>query len=173
MFGRADYELFSLVNALDGGILNNDKSLTDSIWTIAKQRVSENPDLSSIIVPYELSYVLKFGNRGDVIEILDNYESVDSINDGVKLNVAEAYYKTGDARNAKRVLDAIPINSKFRTTLKYLALKPAILELNGDLPGALHAYKDYYATIDSIHMGVFLMICYLPNHVMKWRNPTL
>lgn len=153
--GRADYELFSLVNALDGGILNNDKSLTDSIWTIAKQRVSENPDLSSIIVPYELSYVLKFGNRGDVIEILDNYESVDSINDGVKLNVAEAYYKTGDARNANRVLDAIPINSKFRTTLKYLALKPAILELNGDLPGALHAYKDYYATIDSIHMGVF------------------
>ncbi len=153
--GRADYELLSLVNALDGGILNNDRSLTDSVWTIAKQRVTENPNLSSIIVPYELSYVLKFGNKEDVIDILDYCESVDFINDVVKLNVAEAYYKIGDARNAKRVLDAIPIKSKFRSSLKYLALKPDILELNGDLAGALHAYKDFYTTIDSIHMSIF------------------
>ena len=40
---RADYELLSLVNALDGSILNNDKSLADSIWTIAKQRVRNIP----------------------------------------------------------------------------------------------------------------------------------
>ena len=153
--GRADYELLSLVNALDGGILNNDKSLSDSVWTIAKQRVSENPDLNSIIIPYELSYALKFGNKEDVINILEHCESVDSINDMVTLNVAEAYYKIGDARNAKRVLDAIPIKSKFRSSLKYLALKPDILELNGDLAGALHAYKDFYMTIDSIHMGIF------------------
>ena len=141
--GRTDYELLSLVNALDGGILNNDKSLSDSVWTIAKQRVSENPDLNSIIVPYELSYALKFGNKEDVINILEYCESVDSISDMVKLNVAEAYYKIGDARNAKRVLNAIPIKSKFRSSLKYLALKPDILELNGDLVGALHAYKDF------------------------------
>lgn len=153
--GRTDYELLSLVNVLDGGILNNDKSLSDSVWTIAKQRVSENPDLGSIIVPYELSYALKFGNKEDVIDILDHCKSVDSINNVVKLNVAEAYYKIGDARNAKRVLDAIPIKSKFRSSLKYLTLKPDILELNGDLAGALHAYKDFYTTIDSIHMGIF------------------
>lgn len=153
--GRADYELLSLVNALDGGILNNDKSLSDSVLTIAKQRVSENPDLSSIIVPYKLSYALKFGNKKDVINILEHCESVDSINDMVKLNIAEAYYKIGDAHNAKRVLDAIPIKSKFRSSLKYLALKPDILELNGDYVGALHAYKEFYTTIDSIHMGIF------------------
>lgn len=153
--GRTDYELLSLVNALDGGILNNDKSLSDSVWTIAKQRVSENPDLSSIIVPYELSYALKFGNNEDVIDILDHCKSVDSINNVVKLNVAEAYYKIGDARNAKRVLDAIPIKSQYHSSLKYLSLKPDILEINGDLAEALHAYKDFYTTIDSIHMGIF------------------
>lgn len=153
--GRVDYELLSLVNALDGGILNNDKSLSDSVWNIAKQQVTENSDLSSIIVPYELSYALKFGNKEDVIDILDYCESVDSINDVVKLNVAEAYYKIGDARNAMRVMDAIPIKSKFRSSLKYLALKPDIWELNGDLVGALHAYKDFYTTIDSIHQSIF------------------
>ena len=152
---RADYELLSLVNALDGSILNDDKSLADSIWTIAKQRVRENQDLSSILVPYELSYALKFGKKEDVIDILDNCESVDSINDVVKLNVAEAYYKIGNARDAKRVLDALPIQSQYRSSLKYLALKPDILELNGDLAGALHAYKNFYTTIDSIHMGIF------------------
>lgn len=153
--GRADYELLSLVNALDGGILNNDKSLSDSVWSIAKQRVSENPDLHSIIVPYELSYALKFGNKEDVINILEHCESVDSINDVVKLNVAGAYYKIGDVRNAKRVLDAIPIQSKFRSSLKYLALTPDILEQNGDIVGALQAYKDFYTTIDSIHQNIF------------------
>ena len=152
---RTDYELSCLTNVLDGGILNNDKSLADSVWAIAKQRVVENPDLSSIIVPYELSYALKFGNKEDVVDILDYCESVDSINDVVKLNVAEAYYKIGDAHNAKRVLDAIPIESKFRSSLKYLALKPGVLELNGDLAGALHAYWDFSTTIDSIHMNIF------------------
>lgn len=153
--GRTDYELLNLVNVVDGGILNNDRTLTDSVWSIVKQRVNENPDLSPIIVPYELSYVLKFGDKEDVIDILNHFESIDSINDVIKLNIAEAFYKIGDGRHAKRFLEAIPIKSQFRSSLKYLALKPDILEMNGDLAGALQAYKDFYTTMDSIHMGIF------------------
>lgn len=104
--GRTDYELHCLVNALDGGIFNNDKSLADSVWVIAKQRVTENPDLSSIIVPYNISYVLKYGDKEDVDNVLEYCESVDSIGDVVKLNIAEAYYKMGDASNAKRFLNS-------------------------------------------------------------------
>lgn len=153
--GRTDYEILSLVNALDGSFLNNDKHLADSIMSIAQERVAKKSDLGSVIAPYNLSYALKFGNKEDVIDILGYYESVESIDDIDKLDIAEAYCKIGNARNAKRILTSIPLASKTRSSLKYLAIKPYILEQNGDLAEALHAYQDFSTTIDSIHMSIF------------------
>lgn len=153
--GRTDYEIFSLVNALDGCILNNDKYLADSIMSIAHERATKNPDLAWIIAPYNLSYALKFGNKKDVVDVLDYYESVESIDDIDKLDIAEAYCKIGDAPKAKCILASIPLTSKTRSSLKYLSLKPYILEQNGDLAEALHAYRNFSATIDSIHMSIF------------------
>lgn len=153
--GRTDYEILSLANALDGSILNNNKILADSVMSIARKRVAKNAELASIIAPYNLSYALKFGNKDEVIDILDYYESVGSIDDIDKLDVAEAYCKIGDASNAKRILYSIPLTSKTCSSLKYLAIKPYVLELNGDFTGALHAYRDFSTTIDSIHMSIF------------------
>lgn len=153
--GRTDYEILSLANALDGSILNNDKHLADSVMSIAQERVAKNSELGSSIAPYNLSYALKFGEKKDVVDILDYYDSVESIDDIDKLDIAEAYCKIGDASNAKRILYSIPLTSKIRTSLKYLAIKPYILEQNGDLAGALHAYRDFSTTIDSIHMNIF------------------
>lgn len=153
--GKLDYELHCMLNVLDGSILENNKYLADSVWTIAKELVKKNPELSSKLVQYNISYSLKYGKREDIVNLLKILEPIDSIEDIVKLNVAQAYYELGDFRNAKRVLDAVPITSSFRTSLKYLALKPDILELNGDLDGALHAYHDFYGAIDSIHTSIF------------------
>ena len=153
--GRYDYEIYSLANALDGSILNNDKALADSIMSIAQERVNEKPEFASVIIPYSLSYALKFGNMDEVRSILYYYESVKSIDDLDRLDIAEAYYKMGDAPNAIRVLASIPITSKTRSSLKYMAIMPSVLELNGDLAGALQAYRDFSTTIDSIHMNIF------------------
>lgn len=153
--GRTDYEIFSLANALDGCILNSDKYLADSVMSIAKECITEKSELASVIVPYSLSYALKFGDKEEVVDILDYYESMGSIDDVDKLDIAEAYCKIGDGANAKRILDSIPSTSKILSSLKYLAIKPYILEQNGDLAGALHAYRDFSTTIDSIHMNIF------------------
>ena len=153
--GRYDYEIYSLANALDGSLLNNDKALADSIMSIAQERVNEKPEFASVIIPYSLSYALKFGNMDEVRSILYYYESVKSIDDLDRLDIAEAYYKMGDAPNAIRVLASIPITSKTRSSLKYMAIMPSVLELNGDLAGALQAYRDFSTTIDSIHMNIF------------------
>lgn len=45
--------------------------------------------------------------------------------------------------------------SKTRSSLKYMAILPRALELNGDFAGALQAYQDFSTTIDSIHMNIF------------------
>ena len=155
IIGRTDYEILSLANALDGSILNNDKSLTDSIMSIAQERVKQKPEFASVIVPYNLSYALKFGNKEEVIRILNYYESMKSINDVDRLDIAEAYCKIADAPNAMRVLTSIPYTSKTRSSLKYMAILPRALELNGDFAGALQAYQDFSTTIDSIHMNIF------------------
>lgn len=155
IIGRTDYEILSLANALDGSILNNDKSLTDSIMSIAQERVKQKPEFASVIVPYNLSYALKFGNKEEVIRILNYYESMKSINDVDRLDIAEVYCKIGDAPNAMRVLTSIPYTSKTRSSLKYMAILPRALELNGDFAGALQAYQDFSTTIDSIHMNIF------------------
>lgn len=153
--GRAENEMSSLLKALDGGILSKDKALTDSVMSVVRNRAATYPDSGSAIAPYSLSYALNFGDKQDVEAVLAYYDSVDSIDDIDKMEIAEAYIEIGDAHNAKRVLDAIPPTSEYRSSLKYLAIRPDILEQNGDLAGALHAYKEFYSAIDSIHYNIF------------------
>ena len=48
---RPDYEISCLANILDGSILNNDRTLADSIMSIAQERVKQNSDDSAESVP--------------------------------------------------------------------------------------------------------------------------
>lgn len=153
--GRPDYEMLSLANVLDGSILNGDKELADSIMSIAQVKLSNGRDLSPAITPYVLSYVVKFGTKEDINSILNYYNSLDSIDDVTKMNVALAYCKIGDGLNAKRVWDEILSSSDVCRSLKYLSIKPVILEQSGDFAGALEAYQQFATKLDSIHLDIF------------------
>lgn len=48
---RVEYEILSIANALDGCIVMGNKARADSIMTIAHNKVSKNPEYSSIISP--------------------------------------------------------------------------------------------------------------------------
>jgi len=150
-----DYEISCLANVLDGSILNNNRILADSVMSIAQERVKQNAELGIVIAPYALSYALKFGDKEDIVDILHYYERMHDFGDETKLDIVEAYCKIGDSYNANRFMDSIDSTSKVRTSLKYLAIKSDILELNGDIAGALTAYRKCSTTIDSIHMNIF------------------
>lgn len=152
---RPDYEISCLANVLDGSILNNDRTLADSVMSIAQERVKQNSELGMVIAPYALSYALKFGNKEDIVDILHYYEHMQNLSDETKLDIVEAYCKIGDSSNANRFMDSIDSTSKVRTSLKYLAIQSDILELQGDIAGALTAYRQFSTTIDSIHMNIF------------------
>ena len=152
---KTDYEILSLANALDGSIINHEKQLADSILSIIQERINNNPDLSPTIAPYIISYALNFGNKDDILEILGYYNSMDSITDLTKIDIADAYCRIGDSFNAKRFMDAIDQSAAARKSLKYLAIKPDILEQSGDIAGALEAFRDYSTTLDSIHLDIF------------------
>lgn len=152
---RPDYEISCLANVLDGSILNNDRNLADSVMSVAQERIKQSSELNVIIAPYALSYVIKFGDKEDIVDVLRYYESMQNIDDETKMDVAEAYCRIGDSYNANRVINSIDSTSKVRSSLKYLAIKPGILELNGDFAGALMAYRNFSTTIDSIHQNIF------------------
>lgn len=152
---RPDYEISCLANVLDGSILNNDRTLADSVMSIAQERVKQNSELGMVIAPYALSYALKFGDKEDIADILYHYDSMQDLGDEIKLDFVEAYCKIGDSYNANRFMNSIDSTSKVRTSLKYLAIKSDVLELDGDIARALTAYRKFSTTIDSIHMNIF------------------
>lgn len=153
--GRTDYEILSLANVLDGSILNRDKNLADSIMSIAHSKVSNNPEYASAISPYLILYAITFGDREDMVDVLNYYNSADTIEDMTKIDIAQAYGKIGDAYNAKRFIDLVDPSSNVRHSLKYFAVASDILEQNGDYASALEAYKNFSNTIDSIHQNIF------------------
>lgn len=152
---RPDYEILSLANVLDGSIQNGDKNLADSIMSIAHSKVSINPEYASAISPYVLLYAITFGKRDEIVDVLNYYNSGDTIEDMTKIDIAQAYSKIGDAYNAKRFIDLIDSSSDVRHSLKYYAVITDILEQNGDYADALEAYRNFSTTIDSIHQNIF------------------
>lgn len=153
--GRPDYEILSLANVMDGSIQNGDKNLADSIMSIAHTKVSINPEYASAISPYVLLYAITFGKRDEIVDVLNYYNSGDTIEDMTKIDIAQAYSKIGDAYNAKRFINLIDSSSDVRHSLKYYAVISDILEQNGDYADALDAYRNFSTTIDSIHQNIF------------------
>lgn len=152
---RFDYEVTCLGNALDGCIINNNKSLADSILEIIKDRVERRIELNDIGRFYILNYLLNFGDKVETMNLISYYESLDSIEDLDKIAMATAYYKLGYGKEAKRMIDNIASGTIVRNSLKYLAIRSNILEQNGDYKGALESYKDFSATADSIDYQIF------------------
>lgn len=152
---RPDYEISCLANVLDGSILNKDKYLADSVISVAQGRVKQNSELAAVIAPYALSYAIKFGDKEDIVNALHYYKSMNIIDDETKMDVAEAYCRIGDSYNANRYMNLIDSTSKAKSSLKYLAIKTDILELDGDFARALMTYRNFSTTIDSIHQNIF------------------
>lgn len=121
--GRPDYEILSLANVLDNSILKGDKNLADSIMAITHRKVNSNPEYAPAISPYVLLYAITFGDRDDILDALNYYNSADSIDDMTKIDIAQAYSKIEDAYNAKRFIDSIDSSSEARHSSKYYAVK--------------------------------------------------
>lgn len=153
--GKPENELKALGNILDGCILMENKSLADSIYIVANNKISHHDNLASIIETYILSYVMKFGGNEEIRDIINNIIEHKNLDELDKIDLAYAYFKIGDKKKALQFINSISPNSQYTKSLKYLAIKSDILEHNGDFEQAIDAYKSYYAEIDSIHQNIF------------------
>ena len=153
--GKPENELKALGNILDGCILMENKSLADSIYIVANNKISHYNNLTPIIEPYLLSYVMQFGSNEGIRDIINNIIEHKNLDELDKIDLAYTYFKIGDKQKALQYINSISPNSQYTKSLKYLAIKSDILEHNGDFEQAINAYKSYYEEIDSIHQNIF------------------
>lgn len=153
--GKTENELKAFGNILDGCILMEKKSLADSIYIVANNKISHNNNLTPIIEPYLLSYVMQFGSNEEIRDIINNIIEHKNLDELDKIDLAYAYFKIGDKQKALHYINSISPDSQYIKSLKYLAIKSDILEHNGDFEQAINTYKSYYAEIDSIHQNIF------------------
>ena len=153
--GRPYYQMTSLVNALNGSIINQNKHLADSIMTCCKNNMNEHPDYERLITPYVISYTIVFGSDEEIRNIINSVHANNQLSNKVKLNIAYGYSKIGEADKALQVLESMDVGRLDTTSLKYLSIKTDILEANGKYKEALSHYKMYSSTLDKRHQALF------------------
>lgn len=152
---RPDYEITSIASILNGSIQAGNKQMADSILDIAKDRIIKHPENNDVILPHALAYTIDFGSTENLRRLLDYFGDLDSIGPELKLDVALGFCKIGEPEKAIPFLRSAETDKDTRESLKYFAVKSQVLEENGDLAGALNAYRSFYKKLEARHQKIF------------------
>lgn len=151
-----DAEYRCLKRVLAGCILEDEETLADSVIRVCNEYVSLHPELQNDMIPLTLSYIICFGSHDEIRVMLDEVTTnMDYIPDEMRIDVANGYLAIGEGEMSLAWIETVDTASITATSLKYLASKPWIMEVNKDLEGALDAYKRYYSVIETMHNELF------------------
>ena len=149
--GHSYYQFRSLLNTLDGSILNNDKPLADSVLTCCRSEIEKHPDYEASLLSYILSYTITFGSDEEIRTAIESCLDKKNLSRQAKLKMALGYSKIGEAEKALQIFtEASPSNS-----LSYLAIQMQVLKSNGKYKDALDAYQSYSNTLEKKHQEIF------------------
>lgn len=93
--------------------------------------------------------------EGKIKALLDTVANCSTMNDASKLNIASGYLKLKQSKKADDILQLIDSCNEVGRSLRYLQLKPEILEANGKYKEALAAYKTYFNAIERENAKIF------------------
>lgn len=161
-----EYRLSSLIKALDGSIALSNRQLSDSILTIVDSlsaMLHESKAESELV---HQTYSITFEPNYVIAEMLDTISDYTSKSDASKLNIAFGFLKLNQYKKADEVLKLIDSDSEIAKSIRYLQLKPEILEADGRYNEASDAYKAYFNAIDNERSNVY----YLKTTVAEGRH---
>lgn len=147
-------EFNSLLNALNGAILLEDESRTDSLLSLFDPESLSDDQLRKL-KGYKLSHISKFGSKEDVSKFISNQDNITGLDINGYLNLAYAYNKTRENNRALQMLNAVDESGLGYDTLKYLSISVSVLKDLGDFKGAFDRYWDFSYRIDSINESKF------------------
>jgi tetratricopeptide (TPR) repeat protein len=153
-FNIQDNELVCLLNALNGAIITENKSLGDSILNSIQKFPSLTENQRSSLIRQKLSFALKFGSDNEIQSLIHIQESnLSSPNDA--LNLALAYNKIGNSEKAKQLLDLVMNSNQAYDTIRFLSISVPVLEGINNYKEALSLYKRFSRKQDSISLLKF------------------
>lgn len=149
------YRQSSLIKALDGSIVLGKRQLSDSILTIVDSLVESVPESQEERLLVRQTYLITFEPESKIKELLDTVSDYSIMNDESKLNFAIGYLKLNQFKKADNILQLIDSCSEVGRSLRYLQLRPEILEANGKYKEALAAYKTYFNAIERENSKIY------------------
>lgn len=151
LISNENYEFECLLNALNGSILLDNKSLADSIVNVCKRFTNLNHLQSQHFLEYQLGYALKFSSNKKVAEIIEGIIDNFGMDPTWKFNLALAYNKTGNNRIAKQLMEEVEKSGLDYDTLRYKAIMVNIYKDDGNYADALAAYEDFSRRADAMN----------------------
>ena len=140
--GKDVFAIKSYTNAVDGYVMQDDKTAADSLLSVCLQKSQNNPDGQTFLFPSYLSYTVEYGSHDDIKAILDEFKEMELTSDEA-MDFAKGYMKLGDYTRSMEVLSDISVPPYTFDSLKYDAIRTEILEKQGKYEQALNSYKDY------------------------------
>ncbi len=153
--GERRRELSSLIRALDGSICLGDKDKSDSIMARTDSLVRNLPELSQALDRVKMTYGFRFNSENVINNILDSISDFNNYNNETKLDITLGYLKLNESRKAKLVFESIDSNFIKANSFRYIAIRPEVLEANGEYKKALEAYKIYHSTVESENAKIY------------------
>ena len=145
--GKDILAIKSYTNALDGYVMQTNKSAADSLLSICVPMVKKNPDGEAFLFPSLLSYTVNFCSSDEIKEVLTEYQNMELTTDET-MTFAEGYSKIGEYDKALALISNINLAENTWDSLKYASVKIDILERQGKYKEAFTLYRDYSATLE-------------------------
>lgn len=153
--GKEDFRQSSLLRALDGCIVTNNKHKADSIMTITDSLAEIVPESRQKLALVKFTYGIRFDSKNVLKSMTDAVPNINILSDEMKLDVALGYLRLQKPIIAQDIFESIDSTGIFGQSLRYLSVRPEILGANGKYKEALASYKTYYDAIERENSKIY------------------
>lgn len=152
---KKDYEFISLINALNGALVTENKSMSDSIISLCESFKDLNVQQNMSLLEQQLKYTEMYGTKQGLKSMIMHNDRLSELSTNGMLNIASAYNKLGDNQMASKFLNYVRDQENSYDTLKYQAILVAVYKDTGDYKNALSTYERFSQKVDSINYNMF------------------
>ncbi len=152
---KENFRQSSLLRALDGCIVTNNKHKADSIMAITDSLAEIVPESQQKLALVKFTYGIRFDSKNVLKSMTDAVSNINILSDEMKLDVALGYLRIQKPIIAQDVFESIDSTGIFGQSLRYLSVRPEILEANGKYKDALAAYKIYFDAIERENSNIY------------------
>ena len=144
---RNDFAAKSYANVLGGYVMLQDKSMSDSIFSICQEILHNTPEASVSIYPAYMSYIVEFGSHEDLESLFSKFQN-DELSPEDKLEFARGYFRLGEYDRASSLLSEHTPSGSLTDSLKYLSIETEVLAKRGDFKQAFEFYEQYSSMME-------------------------